>query len=249
MPELSSLIWAAPILLAAYFIRGITGFGSGLIAVPLLALNLPLTFVVPLILLTDFTASLILGGLHFDKVAWPEIRRLLPTGLLGVGLGAYLLVSLPAAPMLIGLGGVVILYALRNLLLNTTTAPKPASPRWAWPAGLMGGAVGAMFGTGGPPYVIYLSHRLFDKGVLRATFSGLFFIEGLSRITTFVVSGLLLHIELLYTYLAAMPITLGALWIGSHVHTRLTQAQMLRLLSMILLGSGVSLWIKAASAG
>ena len=93
----------------------------------------------------------------------------------------------------------------------------------------------------------YLSHRLFDKGVLRATFSGLFFIEGLARITTFAVSGLLLHRELLSAYLAAVPITLGALWVGSHVHTRLTQAQMLRLISLILLGSGVALWFKALS--
>ena len=58
----------AAILLAAYFIRGITGFGSGLISVPLLALFLPLQFVVPLILLLDFTASIVIGGLHFKRV-------------------------------------------------------------------------------------------------------------------------------------------------------------------------------------
>ena len=38
------------ILLCAYFIRGITGFGSGLIAIPLLAHFLPLSFVVPMVL-------------------------------------------------------------------------------------------------------------------------------------------------------------------------------------------------------
>ncbi len=243
MPELADLLWAPPILLGAYFIRGITGFGSGLIAVPLLALHWPLTFVVPLILLTDFTASVILGGLNFDKVAWPEIRRLLPPGLIGVLIGAWLLVSLPHEPLLRILGSFIILYALRNLLLDTEH-PQPASTRWAWPAGLTGGTVGALFGTGGPPYVIYLSHRLFDKGQLRATFSGLFFIEGLARITTFTASGLLLHRELLVAYAGALPLTLGALWIGSHVHSRLTQAQMTRLISLILIGSGVALWIR-----
>jgi hypothetical protein len=43
---------AAVILLAAYFIRGITAFGSGLISVPPLAAFLPLQCVVPLILLS-----------------------------------------------------------------------------------------------------------------------------------------------------------------------------------------------------
>lgn len=238
------ILYAAAVLLAAYFIRGISGFGSGLVAVPLLAMQLPLTFVVPLILLTDFTASLVLGGLHFDKVAWPEIRRLLPAGLIGVAAGTLLLVSLPKTPMLIGLGTFVILFALRNLVF-AGRPPRPIAAWWAWPAGLTGGTVGALFGTGGPSYVIYLSHRLADKGQLRATFSGLFFIEGLARIGSFTLSGLLLDLRLFWAYLAATPVALVALWLGSHVHARLSNDQMMRAISLILLGSGVSLYIKA----
>jgi len=41
------LAYAAAVLTVAYFVRGISGFGSGLIAVPLLALRFPLTQVVP----------------------------------------------------------------------------------------------------------------------------------------------------------------------------------------------------------
>ncbi|TCJ16257.1 sulfite exporter TauE/SafE family protein [Parasulfuritortus cantonensis] len=232
------------ILLAAYFIRGISGFGSGLVSVPLLALKLPLTFVVPLILLTDFSTSLVLGGLNFRQVAWTEIRRLFLPGLIGVAAGTLLLVSLPKTPMLIGLGTFVILFAVRTLLFAGRT-PRPAATWWAWPAALTGGTVGALFGTGGPPYVIYLSHRLFDKGQLRATFSGLFFIEGLARIVSFTLSGLLLDGRLFWAYLAAMPIALAALWLGSHVHTRLSNRQMMQVISLILLGSGASLYIKA----
>jgi uncharacterized membrane protein YfcA len=242
---MSLYLYVGVVLLVAYFIRGVSGFGSGLVAVPLLALKLPLTFVVPLILLTDFTASVVIGGFNRQQVAWAEIRRLLPPGVVGVIAGTVLLVSLPKVPMLIGLGSFVILFALRNLAL-AGREPKPAASWWAWPAGLTGGTVGAMFGTGGPPYVIYLSHRLFDKGQLRATFSGLFFMEGLTRIASFAISGLLLDWRLLWAYLAAVPVTLGAIWLGSHVHTRLTQAQMTRLISVILLGSGISLYFKAA---
>ncbi|MDD5364024.1 MAG: sulfite exporter TauE/SafE family protein [Gallionellaceae bacterium] len=232
------------VLLGAYFIRGISGFGSGLVAVPLLALKLPLTFVVPLILLTDFTASLVLGGLNLKQVDWREIRRLLPPGLIGVATGTVLLVSLPKTPMLIGLGTIVILFALRNLVF-AGREPKPIPTWWAWPAGLAGGTVGAMFGTGGPPYVIYLSHRLADKGLLRATFSGLFFMEGLARIASFTISGLMLDLNLAWAYLAAMPVALVALWLGSHAHSRLSNTQMMRAISLILLGSGLSLYFKA----
>jgi uncharacterized membrane protein YfcA len=241
---MSLYLYVAAVLLGAYFIRGISGFGSGLIAVPLLALKLPLTFVVPLILLTDFTCSLVLGGLNFRLMAKDELKRLLPPGLIGVGIGTFLLVSLPKAPMLIGLGTFVILFALRNLIF-AGRAPKPISTGWAWPAALTGGTVGAMFGTGGPPYVIYLSHRLFDKGQLRATFSGLFFLEGLARIGTFALSGLLIDADLFLAYFCALPVALAALWVGSHVHSRLSNDQMLKLISLILLGSGASLYFKA----
>lgn len=236
--------YVGAVLLGAYFIRGISGFGSGLVAVPLLALKLPLTFVVPLILLTDFTASLVLGGFHFDQVAWPEIRRLMPPSLIGVVVGTLLLVSLPKTPMLVALASLVIVFALRTLFL-TGRAPKPVATWWAWPAALTGGTVGALFGTGGPPYVMYLAHRLFDKGQLRATFSGLFFLEGLARIVVLTLSGLLLDVRLLWAYLGAMPIALAALWLGSHVHTRLSNAQMMQAVSVILLGSGASLYFKA----
>lgn len=241
---MSLYFYVGAVLLGAYFIRGISGFGSGLIAVPLLALKLPLTFVVPLILLTDFTASLVLGGLNFKHVAREELRRLIPPGIIGVGLGTFLLVSLPRGPMLVGLGLFVIAFAARNLIFAGRT-PRPISTGWAWPAALTGGTVGALFGTGGPPYVIYLSHRLFDKARLRATFSGLFFIEGLVRILSFAVTGLLLEATILWSYLAAMPVALAALWAGSHVHSRLSNEQMLRLISLILIGSGVSLLFKA----
>ncbi len=97
----------AAILLAAYFIRGITGFGSGLISVPLLALFLPLKFVVPLILLLDFTASVVIGGLNFKRVKWGEIGVLIPFGVVGVVLGTSLLVNLPPGPMLIAGAGFV----------------------------------------------------------------------------------------------------------------------------------------------
>ena len=236
----------AAILLAAYFIRGITGFGSGLVSVPLLALFLPLQFVVPLILLLDFTASIVIGGLHFKHVKWNELGLLIPFGVIGVIVGTTLLVKLPPEPMLIALAGFVFIFALRSVL--NLHGDKPISRGWAVPAALTGGTVGALFGTGGPPYVIYLSHRIRDKGDLRATFSALFFTEGLTRIVSFLIVGLLLSSQVWIAYGAALPIMLGALYLGGRVHVGLSQAQMTRLVGVLLLVSSVSLLFKALNA-
>jgi hypothetical protein len=234
---------AAAILFAAYFIRGITGFGSGLISVPLLALFLPLTFVVPLILLLDFTASVVMGGFNLKRVAWRELWVLVPVGVVGVWIGTHLLVNLPAKPMLIGLAVFVLLFALRSLL--NVHGNRPIARWWAIPAALTGGTVGALFGTGGPPYVIYLSHRIADKSVLRATFSALFFTEGTTRIVSFLVVGLLLSRDVWMGYVTALPLTLMALYLGGRVHVGLTASQMGRLIGVLLLVSSVSLLVKA----
>jgi uncharacterized membrane protein YfcA len=234
---------AAVILLTAYVIRGITGFGSGLISVPLLALFQPLQFVVPLILLLDFTASLVIGGLHFKRVRWNEIGVLIPFGIVGVILGTTLLVKLPAELMLLALAAFVFAFAVRSLL--NIHGDRPASRLWAVPASLTGGTVGALFGTGGPPYVIYLTHRIRDKSDLRATFSALFFFEGITRITSFLVAGLLLTAKVWLAYLIALPLVLGGLYLGGRVHVGLSQVQMTRLVGGLLLVSSLSLLFKA----
>lgn len=237
------VVYALGILGTAYFIRGISGFGSGLVAVPLLALVFPLPLVVPFILLLDFIASLTLGGLNLKLVRWDEVKPLVPFGVIGVVLGTTLLVNLPKTPLLIGLGVFVLVFAVRSLL--NLHGEKPVSRWWALPASLTGGTVGGLFGTGGPPYVIYLAHRLKEKGQLRATLSGVFFLEGLFRIISFTTAGLLLNATVWQSFFLGLPIALAALYGGSHVHTGLSQSQVTRLIGALLLLSSLSLFVKA----
>lgn len=239
-----TLVAAVLIILFAFFVRGIAGFGSGLIAVPLLAHLLPLQFVVPFILVLDVTASVSLfGGSKSGQVNWRELKPLLPFGITGMLLGVGLLMNLPKTPLLAGLGVFVLIFGLRNLF--DIHGEKPISRLWAVPAGLTGGTVGALFGTGGPPYIVYLSHRLRDKAELRATFSGLFMIEGGLRVTAFLVTGLLLQEYMLTALLLALPVMVLGLYLGHHVHLGISQRQMMKLIGMLLVGSGISLILKA----
>jgi len=237
------LVSAAAILLLAYFVRGITGVGSGLIAVPLLALFLPLKFAVPLVLLLDFTASVVMSGFNSKRVRWAEIAVLLPFGALGVVLGTTLLTNLPPKPMLITLAILVFVFSLRSLL--NLHGNKVVSRGWAVPAALTGGTVGALFGTGGPPYIIYLTHRIREKSELRASFSALFMFDGLMRIISFLIAGLLMTAHVWLAYLAALPLMLGALYLGGRVHVGLAPAQITRLVGVLLLVSSVTLLTKA----
>jgi uncharacterized membrane protein YfcA len=241
---IETLAAAVAIILLAFVIRGITGFGSGLIAVPLLAHFLPLQFVVPFILVLDVTAAAtLLGGQGLRQVRWDELKPLVPFGVIGVLLGVSLLMNLPKTPLLLGLGIFVLIFGLRSLL--DLHGERSISRLWAVPAGLTGGTVGALFGTGGPPYVIYLSHRLHDKSQLRATFSGLFMIEGSLRVALFLATGLLLQENMATALLLALPVSMLGLYLGHHIHLGIGRPQIMRLIGLLLLGSGASLMWKA----
>ncbi|MDH5711598.1 MAG: sulfite exporter TauE/SafE family protein [Gammaproteobacteria bacterium] len=231
------------ILLLAYFLRGITGFGSGLIAIPLLAHFLPLTFVVPLVLVLDFAASVVLSRHTRMQVRWDEIRFLLPPSLVGILLGSFLLVNLPREPLLVGLGLFVIFFGLRYVF--NIHSERPISHWWSLPTGLIGGLIGALFGTGGPPYVVYLSHRLHDKTQLRGTLSGLFMLDGALRIITFLAIGLLLQAEMFFSLLLALPLVALGLYLGNRVHLGISHRQQLAIIGGLLLLSGGSLLWKA----
>jgi uncharacterized protein len=233
------------ILMSAYFIRGITGFGSALIAVPLLALSQPLQFAVPLILALDFTASLVLGGTNTKKANWQEIKILLPFGMVGACVGAYALVTLPTAPVLLTLGAFTMFFGFRNIFgLQPIGAVSRA---WAMPAGFTGGATGALFGASGPPYIMYLTRRLLDKGAVRATFSWLFTIDGGFRLALFLFAGLLLDPKLQIAYgLGLVPMAIG-LYSGNKVHLDMTSSGMLRVVGALLVLSGAMLFLKVAA--
>jgi uncharacterized membrane protein YfcA len=217
------------------------------VAIPLLAHLLPLQFVVPWILVLDFTASVVLGSRAADRraIRWSEIRWLLPGTVAGVLLGVTLLMSLPKPPLLAGLGVFVMAFGLRSLLY--LHGSEPVTRWWAVPAGLIGGTVGAVFGTGGPPYVVYLTHRIHDKAALRATFSGLFMLDGGLRVIIFVVAGLLLQAHMLWACLLGLPVMALGLYSGHKVHVGLSQAQMVRIIGALLLMSGGSLLVRAWS--
>lgn len=231
------------VIAVAYFIRGVTGFGSALVAVPLLAFFYPLQVIVPLILTLDFIASLALGSASAKQADWTEIKRLLPFSVMGAAFGVFALIRFPSLLVLVAMGIFVMYFGTRNMLGIQSNGQ--VSALWAIPAGLIGSTAGALFGTGGPPYIIYLTHRLQDKMAIRATFSWLFVIDGGLRLTLFFATGLLTSADTqIAIAMAILPMAAG-LYIGNKVHLNISSETMFRIVGGILVVTGGSLIAKA----
>ena len=104
-----------PTLVVAYIIFGIAGFGTALVAAPVLAHAMPIASVVPLLALLDFAAAAVNGFQLSDKIAKDELFWLAPLMIAGSIIGVTLLISLPATLMMFLLGVFAAGYGIHSL--------------------------------------------------------------------------------------------------------------------------------------
>jgi uncharacterized membrane protein YfcA len=231
------------IVLLGYTIFGATGFGSSIISVPGLAHFFPLTFTVPLVTTTDAFAATSTAFRLRRLVAWREFARVLPAMLIGVALGATLLLNLPRGPALLALGVFASSYGLYVLAGPRTL---DGAPGWlVWPVGIVGGIFSALFGSGGPVYIVFLSARIHDKSALRATSAIVVAVSVWIRLALFIATGLLLNTTLVMLVLLLLPVMALGLWLGNRLHHALSRGGVLRLIAGLLLGNGVALIVRA----
>ncbi|MDH5394733.1 MAG: sulfite exporter TauE/SafE family protein [Gammaproteobacteria bacterium] len=229
------------ILVTAYTFRGVTGFGSGLIAIPLLALFLPLTFVVPFISILDISASVI-HTIHTRKyIAWKILLRALPFAVVGVSVALFIIKTLDTLVLVKALGIFIILFAIYSLI--SPKLKKNDSPIWPIFGGFFGSFIGTLFGTGGPFYVFYFHLQDMDKSVFRATCAATFLLDGLIRATGFTLSGFYTT-TVLFNILYALPIMFISMYIGEHLHTNISQRVFQRAIGIFLIFSGMALILK-----
>jgi uncharacterized protein len=241
-----TLVAVGLIVTVGYTVYGITGFGASIVAVPLLALLLPLRFAVPMMLVFDLFAGVLLALKNRGHLDRGELLRLLPFLLVGMAVGATLLAHAPERWLMLVLGGFVLGYASLNLLRRTS--PAPISKRWAIPAGAIGGVFTALYGTGGPVYTMYLARRLPDKSVLRATIGILILTTAFVRLALFTASGFYAQHGLLPLALTLVPCALAGYLAGAHLHARLPAARVAQGVWLLLIAGGASLlWRGAVS--
>lgn len=149
----------------AYVVFGMVGFGTALVASPILALFVPVAKIVPLLALLDMFAALVNVARDGRKADLAELKRLVPMMAIGSLVGAtVLLVTRPDALLLV-LGIFVVVYAIYSL--SGIRPQRRFSAGASVPFGLVGGVFSALFGSGGFVYSIYLSGRIDKKDQLR----------------------------------------------------------------------------------
>jgi len=235
--------WALPCVLAGYLVLGLTGFGSALVIVPLLAWHWPLPEVVVLTLLLDLPASLMHSGLNWRQVQWAELRRLLPGMVVGTAIGLWLTHHLQSRWPLLALGLYVAAVGLRALRSGQKHAPL--NERWGVVYGTATGVVEMLFGTAGPVVVAWLTRRLPDPHQVRATIPMVMAVAVLTVLAGMAVDGRLSQAVLWQRWgLLIVPALMGV-WLGHRLAHRVPVARLRQIICALLVVSGSVLAAKA----
>ena len=237
-----SLIVMVLVIFVGYTIFGATGFGASPLTIPVLAHVLPLTFVLPLAALLDLSSGLAVGYHTRRQADTRELLVLLPFTLVGLTLGVTLLVRLPQRATVLALGMFVCLYAIHMMLRRGPA--RRTSRGWAAPAGVLGGIVGALFGMGGPPYVVYLTGRIPDPAAQRATISQMVILNVGLRVVAFALAGLLLSRGLWIAVMSLLRVAWAGLWVGNRAHVSVTPAMLARMIGAALFLTGAGLIVR-----
>ncbi|HVL09797.1 MAG TPA: sulfite exporter TauE/SafE family protein [Burkholderiaceae bacterium] len=233
----------AAIIIWAYTIFGLTGFGSSIMAIPLLTQIVPLRTAVPMILLFDIILGTMLGLRNRHNVHTGELKRIVPSVIAGMILGLLLLVYAPERPLLFVLGLFVLLHSGWSLLFKRGFSEL--NPRLSTPFGLAGGMLTSMFGTGGPVYAIYLAGRLRDPAQLRATTSILVVITAFTRLILFALAGLYVNTAIFVLAAMLVPFAFIGYLIGVWLHKRIAPAKVVRVVWAVLIVAGVGLLVRS----
>ena len=169
------------VLTLATLIRSAFGFGEALIAVPLLALIIPVEVAAPTAALVSITVALVAVVQDWSEIDRSAALRLIVSTIAGIPLGLLMLTRAPEAVVKGALGLVIIGFALFSLrqkqptpARSIPTETRPAGDRLAWVFGFGAGVLGGAYGMNGPPLVVYGVLRGWSPKQFRATLQGYF---------------------------------------------------------------------------
>lgn len=211
------------VLFLATFIRSALGFGEALVAVPLLALTMPVQVAAPLAVLVSITVATVVviqdwRNVHLRSAGW-----LVLSTLFGIPVGLLLLKTVAESIVKAVLGVFIIAFALYSL---AGRKPELHSDRLAPVFGFTAGILGGAYGMNGPPLVVYGVLRRWQPMQFRATLQGYFLIASLVGMAGYAFTGLWTRTVSGY-FLLSLPLALFAIFLGRAIHRRLTSSRFL----------------------
>ena len=235
---MSIQVIAALIFFSAGFLQGVSGFGSALLAMPLLVLVIDVREAVTLSLLNGLLINLFMSFQLQRHLDWRKILPLISGCVPGIYVGVNILKNVEASYIKLGLGALIISYALYCLLGRLQ--PRGISQNWGYLAGFATGTIGSAFSAGGPPSIIYTTLTGWKKDEIKATLAALFFFTTVLAVAAHYFSGLTTMPVMRLYGVTALPVLAGV-FLGVQYSKRIATKTYLIIIYYLLIALGAML--------
>src|ERR1700722_18675451 len=224
------------VIFLATLIRSAFGFGEALVAVPLLALLIPVEEAVPLATLVSITVAAIVVAQDWHKIHIRSAGWLVISTLFGIPLGLWLLTAVAETVVKAILA--VVIIGFYSSCLASRSPYQLKDDRLAWIFGFSAGVLGGAYGMNGPPLVIYGSLRRWSPQHFRATLQGYFLPASLVGMGGYWLAGLWTPTVTRF-YLLSLPGVILASFLGRTINQRMSQGRFLMYIhaGLVLLGA------------
>jgi uncharacterized membrane protein YfcA len=198
--------------------------------------------IVVLLLLVNLPVELSVVGPAWRSIRWREILVVCLGIAVGVPVGTLALRWGEPTLLLTLLGAVLAVAGAAFLLVP---AGRPVHwPAWtAAPVGLVAGVLAGLFGTGGPPLVLYYQLSGTAKTVFRNSLMAIFLLVTLVRVPSYLASGLITWPRVVSALAVAPAVALGA-WLGHRIHLEVPESSFRKLVSLALIAIGALLLLR-----
>jgi len=232
------------VVFLATFIRSTFGFGEALIAVPLLALSLPIGIAAPVAVLLSITIAAVVVAQDWRKIHVRSTGRLLAPTFVGIPLGIALLASVHQSLVKGVLAVVIVAFSGYFLLVKRPPELQNDSRAWLLSCGFLAGVLGGAYGMNGPPLVLYGALRRWSPQHFRATLQGYFLPASVVAMAGYWFAGLWVPAVTHY-YVVSLPVALPTIFLGRAVNHRLRGDAFLKYVYAGLVCVGVVLLVQA----
>jgi len=169
------------------FVQSMIGFGSALIAMPLLVRLLGIEIAAPLVAVSALLIEITILLRYREAFDFAVVKYLAIVTILGIPIGVYAVRYIDNDIVNKVLGIIVMGYALYALF--APKLPDLASNAWTLIFGFIAGVLGGAYNTSGPPYVIYGNARGWSPDEFKSNLQGLFLVNGIIIVTVHAMGG------------------------------------------------------------
>jgi uncharacterized protein len=242
MPVDRTTLLVLAVIGIATVIRSAFGFGEALVAVPLLALIIPVEIAAPLAVLVSVTVAGLVLLQDWREVHAGSAGLLVLSTLFGIPFGLLMLTSVPEPAVKAVLAAVIIAFSAYRLVGRNRWELE--DDRLAWLFGFGAGVLGGAYGMNGPPLVAYGALRRWSRERFRATLQGYFLPASLVGMAGYWAAGLWVPAVTRY-YLTSIPVVLAATVLGRVLNRRMDERSFLVYVHVGLMVIGGLLLIQA----